>query len=541
MKRRDFLKTAAFGALGFCSSALGGQDRRGRQGGRAAAPRPNILFCIADDASYPHMGAYGCDWVETPAFDRVARDGILFTRAYTPNAKCAPSRSCILTGRNSWQLEEAANHWPDFPAKFKTYPEALAENGYHIGYTGKGWGPGHTGQIDGKNRQLCGPAYQQHKTKPPAGGMSGCDYAKNFGRFLAERPAGSPFCFWYGGFEPHRGYEYKSGITKGGKKLDDIDKVFDFWPDNETVRTDILDYAYEIDYFDTHLGRMLKKLEQLGELDNTLVIVTADNGMPFPRIKGQEYELSNHLPLAAMWADGIKNPGRVVDDFVSFIDFAPTFLIAAGIGESKSGMQALSGRALATIFQSRRGGIVQPDRDHVLIGKERHDIGRPNDVGYPIRGIVKGDFLYIHNFETDRWPSGNPETGYLNCDGSPTKTECIEARKKPGMEQYWQMAFGRRPAQELYNIKKDPACTNNMAEKKEYEPKTRQLKKQLFTELKKQGDPRMFGQGHIFDEYEYVDRNSQGFYERYMSGEKLNAGWVNKSDFEKEPIDTHSR
>lgn len=541
MKRRDFLKMAAFGALGFCGSALGGQGGLGRQGGRDAGPRPNILFCIADDASYPHMGAYGCEWVDTPAFDRVARDGILFTRAYTPNAKCAPSRSCILTGRNSWQLEAAANHWPDFPAKFKTYPEVLAENGYHIGFTGKGWAPGHAGQIDGRNRQLCGSAYQQHKTKPPAGGMSGCDYAKNFDQFLAERPAGSPFCFWYGGFEPHRRYEYKSGITKGGKKLDDIDKVFDFWPDNETVRTDILDYAYEIDYFDTHLGRMLKKLEQLGELDNTLVIVTADNGMPFPRIKGQEYELSNHLPLAVMWADGIKNPGRVVDDFISFIDFAPTFLNTAGISESKSGMQKISGRALVTIFQSRTGGIVQPDRDHVLIGKERHDIGRPNDEGYPIRGIVKGDFLYIHNFETDRWPSGNPETGYLNCDGSPTKTECIEARKKPGMEKYWQMAFGRRPAQELYNIKKDPACINNMAGKKEYEPKMQQLKKQLFAELKEQGDPRMFGQGYIFDEYEYVDQNSKGFYERYMSGEKLNAGWVNKSDFEKEPIDTHFR
>ena len=95
-----------------------------------AAERPNILFCIADDASYPHMGAYGCDWVKTPAFDRVARQGLLFTRAYTPNAKCAPSRACILTGRNSWQLKEACNHIPFFPAEFKSYVEALAEHGY---------------------------------------------------------------------------------------------------------------------------------------------------------------------------------------------------------------------------------------------------------------------------------------------------------------------------------------------------------------------------------------------------------------------------
>src|SRR5690606_12425520 len=87
---------------------------------------PNILFAIADDASWRSFSAYGNKWIKTPAFDEVAKKGILFQNAYTPNAKCAPSRSCILTGRNSWQLEEAANHSPHFPEKFKTYAEALA-------------------------------------------------------------------------------------------------------------------------------------------------------------------------------------------------------------------------------------------------------------------------------------------------------------------------------------------------------------------------------------------------------------------------------
>ncbi len=131
-----------------------------------AAERWNILFCIADDASYPHMGAYGCSWVKTPAFDRVAREGILFTRCYTPNAKCAPSRACILTGRNSWQLEEAANHVPHFPAKFKTYAETLACHGYHVGFTGKGYA-GRRASIGGKPRQLGGRPYQANRTKPP--------------------------------------------------------------------------------------------------------------------------------------------------------------------------------------------------------------------------------------------------------------------------------------------------------------------------------------------------------------------------------------
>lgn len=103
-----------------------------------ADQQPNILFCISDDQSWKHAGAYGCDWVKTPAFDQVAAEGLLFKRAYTPNAKCAPSRACILTGRNSWQLEEACNHWCYFPSKFRTWPEAFVQNGYHVGMTGKG-------------------------------------------------------------------------------------------------------------------------------------------------------------------------------------------------------------------------------------------------------------------------------------------------------------------------------------------------------------------------------------------------------------------
>ncbi|HKL32687.1 MAG TPA: sulfatase, partial [Tangfeifania sp.] len=419
-------------------------------------PRPNILFAIADDASWKHFGAYGCNWVETPAFDRVAENGILFTRAYTPNAKCAPSRSCILTGRNSWQLEEAANHSPHFPAKFKTYAEALGENGYWVGSVAKGWAPGNPGEINGERRQLTGPKFDEHKTDPPAKHISNNDYARNFEAFLEERPEGQPFCFWYGSTEPHRAYEFEAGIKKGGKNREQIDEVPAFWPDVDTVRTDMLDYAFEIEYFDSHLQKMLQKLEEIGELDNTLVIVTADNGMPFPRIKGQVYEYSNHLPLAIMWPDGIKNPGRVVTDFVNFIDFTPTYLELAGLSLEEAGLQPVTGKSLTDIFYSEEEGNVVPDRDFVLVGKERHDVGRPDDVGYPVRGIITDGYLYLRNFKPDRWPKGNPETGYLNTDGSPTKTYILDTRRKKGVLDFWQFNFGKRPSEELYNIDDDP-------------------------------------------------------------------------------------
>lgn len=382
--------------------------------------KPNILICIADDAS--HMSAYGYSWVKTPGFDRVAQEGILFTNTYTPNAKCAPSRSCILTGRNSWQLEEAANHWCYFPEKFKTFFETLKENGYHTGFTGKGWAPGVAGKTNGKPRRLTGDPYQKMKTTPPAEFISNIDYAENFRSFLQSKPENKPFCFWYGAHEPHRSYEFEAGIRKGGKKLSDIDRVYSFWPDIDSVRTDMLDYAFEIEYFDQHLQKILTILEKQNKLDNTLVIVTSDHGMPFPRVKGQAYEYSNHVPLSVMWKNRIRTTGRVIDDYVSFIDIAPTILELSQINEKQSGMQSIEGKSLTDIFYSDQSGIINTERDHVLIGKERHDIGRPADIGYPIRGIIKNGYLYIHNFKTERWPGGNPETGYLNCVGSPTKT-----------------------------------------------------------------------------------------------------------------------
>jgi len=500
----------------------------------AAQPaRPNILFAVADDWSYGHAGAYGCVWVNTPSLDRVAREGILFTHAYTPTGKCAPSRAALLTGRNPWQLKAAANHWCYFPAEFKTFPEALGEQGYFTGMTGKGWGPGVAKDAAGKNRQMAGRPFDKRQATPPTAQIARNDYAANFTDFLDAAPKDQPWCFWYGGFEPHRGYEFGSGIAKGGKKLSDIDRVPACWPDNEAVRNDMLDYALEVEHFDRHLGRMLAELEKRGLLDNTLVVVTSDNGMPFPHDKGYAYNDSGHLPLAVMWKNRILNPGRRVDDYVSFIDFAPTFLQVAGIAWKETGMAPVTGRSLAEIFMSGKAGRVIPERDHVLIGKERNDVGRPHDWGYPIRGIVKGDLLYLHNFEPSRWPGGNPETGYLDTDGSPTKTEVLKSRLVPGQKHFWEVCFGMRPADQLFNLRHDPDCVSNLAGKEPFD----MLKRQLFDELEKQDDPRLAGNGNLFDAYPCANTADRDFYGKFKRGEKVKAGWVNDSDFEAIPVD----
>ncbi|MEO0732394.1 MAG: sulfatase [Bacteroidota bacterium] len=492
--------------------------------------KPNILFAIADDASWKHFGAYGCNWVTTPAFDRVADEGILFLKAYTPNAKCAPSRACILTGRNSWQLEAAANHVPFFPTKFKTYAESLGEHGYWVGSVAKGWAPGVAKNLNGQPRQLTGPKFNKRQLTPPAQHISSNDYAANFADFLASRPAGQPFCFWYGSLEPHRAYEYAAGVTKGGKNPADVTEVPSFWPNVDTVRTDMLDYAYEIEHFDAHLQQMLDQLATIGELDNTVIVVTADNGMPFPRIKGDAYEYSHHLPLAIRWGNGIVKPGRTVNDYVNFIDFAPTFLELAGLSASEAGMQPTTGKSLTDIFFTEK--TTYPDRDFVLVGKERHDVGRPNNAGYPIRGIVQEDLLYLHNYAPDRWPKGNPETGYLNTDGSPTKTYILDTRRKKGDPQFWQLNFGKRPTEELYDVQADPFCVNNLADTPEYADRKAALEKRMTALLTAQQDPRILDNGAVFENYPYAGENVKDFYTRHQVGENISAGWVNETDFE---------
>ncbi|MDC0278595.1 sulfatase [bacterium] len=518
---------------GFDLSAISTTDNQPTRA-KTSEQRPNILFAISDDQSFPHASAYGTTWVDTPAFDRVAKSGLLFNRCYTPNAKCAPSRACLLTGRNSWQLEEAANHWCYFPEKFLSYVEVLEGVGYSTGMTGKGWAPGVAKNSDGK-RELAGKPYSKLKSKPPTRSISANDYATNFQAFLDEVPEDEPFCFWFGASEPHRGYEFGSGVRIGGKDLATIDRVPGFWPDNEVVRNDLLDYALEIEHFDTHLGRMLDELETRGLLDNTLVVVTSDNGMPFPRVKGQEYELSNHLPLAMSWPSGIVDAGRVVNDLVSFIDFVPTYFEIAGVDWRSSGMAELTGQSLVPLFEN---DSKRYERKMVLIGKERHDIGRPEDVGYPVRGIIKGSFLLLRNFETDRWPAGDPITGYLNTDGSPTKTEVLEARRSGRHVNWWQLSFGRRPEYELFNIETDRDCLENLVDAPRYRQRKELMKELMEQQLRSEGDPRIDGRGDVFDSYQYANVRDRNFYEKYRSDpDSVRAGWVNASDFEAEDID----
>ncbi|MEI8098621.1 MAG: sulfatase [Sediminibacterium sp.] len=462
--------------------------------GMSQNKRPNILIIMGDDISRTSMGVYGNKFINTPNFDRIAKEGVLFTNAYVCNPKCSPSRACFLTGRYSWQLEEAANHIPVMPPKWKFYPELLEQSGYLIGFTGKGWGPG----VYYGEHNPAGWEYNNITCDPPYKGISKKDYVANFADFLNKNDSSKPFCFWLGTHEAHRFFE-KDSHKKENKDISKI-VVQESLPDNELVRGDLADYGVEVEYHDKQIGKTLAELAKRGLLENTIIIATSDQGMAFPHIKGQIYDEDFHEAFVVRWGDKIK-PGRVVTDFINFPDVAPTIMEAAGLKPH----QQMTGKSFLNVLLSDKSGLIDKSRTYSIVGRERHDMGRIDGdqiaVGYPVRAIRTDKFLYAHNYKTNRWPAGDPEYGYNNCDPSPTKTYVTNLKENDPDYKYYLLSFGKRPSDELFDVVNDPDCVRNLASNPKYATIIKNLKAQMDQVLLKQKDPRALGMGDIFDYY----------------------------------------
>ena len=438
--------------------------------------------------------------VSTPAADRVAREGVLFSNCYTTAPTCTASRASLLTGRHPWQLEEGCQLWGLLPRKFAVYPDLLEAAGYFVGMTYKGWGPGSI-EAAGRTRNPAGPTFNRRYCRPLTSCMSTNDYSANFADFLEQKPGGVPFCFWYGSKEPHRSYEKGSGL-RHGKRLADVDVPL-YLPDCDEVRSDFLDYALEVERFDDDLGKMLGLLEKRGELDNTIVLVTGDNGFPFPRAKATLYQNGCHVPLAIRWGRNIPS-GRHVSDFVSFADLAPTLLEAAGVDAAPL---RTSGRSILDILRSPLDGRVDPLRSFALTGRERHAYSRPHNLGNPMRSLVTDDFLYIRNFTPDRLVG--------DVDPSPTQAWITERRGEPGMTPYYELCFGTRPAEELYLAADGPSCMRNVAGDVAFAAEASSCRQRLEQILRDQEDPRILDRGWFFECVPYFGKDrperSRGF------------------------------
>lgn len=474
----------------------------------ADARRPNILLAISDDQSFHLTSFAGYQAVSTPAFDRVAREGVYFKNGFAASPGCSPSRAALLTGRHPWQIEQAGTHASSFPQRYVVFPELLEQAGYAVGMTGKGWGPGNW-EISGRKRNPAGPGFSKRTNEPPTKAMSKNDYAGNFQDFLAQREKGKPFYFWFGATEPHRAYERGSGL-KAGKRLADAPPP-PFLPDSPEIRGDLLDACLEIEWFDRHLAAMIKQLEDAGELDHTVIIVTADNGFPFPRAKANVYEHGIHVPLAIRWPARVPG-GRQVDDLVGFVDLTATILEAAGVRHPNPDVP-MAGRSIMNILTSRGSGLVDSTRDAVYASRERHSSSRYNNWTYPQRALRTQQYLYIRNFRPDRWPAGDPivlnakgvpegpHSGYKDIDGGPSLDFLIAKADDPKLGRFLQLSVAKRPAEELFDITADPGCLNNLAADPQHASTRAALAKRMEDYLRQTGDPRVLDGGEIWETY----------------------------------------
>jgi len=451
---------------------------------------PNFLFILSDDQSWQHTSFAGYPLVETPNFDRIAREGVYFSNTFATAPSCTASRSSILSGQPIWRLGSGANLWGEYPPLMISFQQILGHAGYKVGSTGKLWGPGH---VPAGLPLPTGQAFSSIKRSVPDW-LGTVDYPANFEVFLDRVPAGSPFSFWVGSVEPHRPYN--------PHPVDRFDNesarshIPDTMPDSPEVRLQFSAYLEEIEYFDKDIGRLLSILEKRGLLDSTVVVVASDNGMPFPRAKPNNYEYGVRVPLSIRGGPAV-NGGRVVDDFVSLQDIAPTLLDLAGVPVPSE----VTGSSLRYALEAEQAGIIDPERNASFSAFERHGgyvRGGNKHLTYPRRAIHTNNFVYIRNYFPERWPVGDPP-GY----GESYKTLLVEQTSHQAIEPFFSMAVGKRPAEELFDIKLDPYQLTNLADNPEYQQIKQSLASRLQAELLATGDPLAVSQQDSFQYFKY--------------------------------------
>lgn len=307
----------------------------------------------------------------------------------------------------------------------------------------------------------------------------------------AVRP--KPFFFWLGPLDPHRPYEASLKQTIGLRPQ--YLKVPAYLPDTPEVRDDLLDYYAEVARVEQAVANVVETLEKAGQLANTLIIVTGDNGMPFPRAKANLYDAGTRIPLVVY--GGSFQGGKRIASPVSLIDLAPTLLEAAGLPKA-NGME---GRSLTNYLN----GSVS-DSHAIYLERERHAQVRAGNLSYPARAIRTTQFLYIQNLKPDRWPAGDPKEvmavgSYGDIDNGPAKRYLIEHR-----DQYTSLADGamaKRPTEELYDLQHDPNQQTNVAEQPSYRAAVAKLRQQLQVWRERTNDPRLTDAGDVIDTYPY--------------------------------------
>jgi arylsulfatase A-like enzyme len=473
-----------------------------------AGDQPNIILFIADDVSWNDYGCYGNETARTPNIDRLAKNGLRFTEAYLTASSCSPSRSSIVTGRYPHNNGKAAELHLAIDGNLPWFPTLLRDAGYYTA-------------IVGKHHMKSTPG-GKHSEDQPFDLVDGGNVPGNRGghakwvQTVKERPKSKPFFFWFAAYDAHRGWDADKdwNAEKYGPMHKPQDVIVPpFLSDDPGTREDLASYYNEVTRFDHYIGEVVAALEEEEVLDNTLLFVLADNGRPFPRAKTRLHDSGMKTALVAHWPEGIKTAGATPSSLVSAIDLAPTILEVAGVKR----METLQGVSMKPIFANSSAKI----RNYAFAEHNWHD--------YEAHGrSIRGDgFLYLRNNRPyQAWQ------GPADSVRSVSHQQLIALRDGKKLTAAQADVFlAPRPAEELYQYRKDPHQLMNYAADPKFADVKKQLKNLLDQWVEETGDsvPKIISQDSFDRETGDRIRRQESDYRRTTPGEDRGATRINAS------------
>ena len=410
---------------------------------KGADDRPNVILFIGDDISWNDYGCYGNSAARTPNIDRLAKDGLRFTEAYLTASSCSPSRSSIVTGRYPHNNGKAAELHLAIDGHLPWFPTLLRDAGYYTA-------------IVGKHHMKASPVGGKKVTAKPFDLVDGGNVTGNRGghakwvETVKKRPKDKPFFFWFASYDAHRGWDGDKDwnadrygpVHRPGDVI-----VPSFLVDDQETRKDLASYYNEVTRMDYYIGQVVEELKDQGQLENTLLLVMADNGRPFPRAKTRLHDSGMKTALVAHWPRGIKPQGETCKSLVSAIDLAPTILELAKVDAPKT-MQGVSMRPL---FSDPMASI----RQYAFSEHNWHDYEAHG------RSVRTADgFLYIRNHRPYL-----PLQGPADSVRSPSHKQLLAARDAKRLtEPQADVFLAPRPKESLFQTNTDSEQLRNLVD-----------------------------------------------------------------------------
>ena len=450
-----------------------------------AEERPNIILFIVDDVSSDDFGCTGNCFARTPSIDQLAADGTRFTNFFLTASSCSPSRCSIITGRYPHNNGEACELHQPLSAHLVKFPALLKKAGYYTAIAGKD----HMPQKEADEK-----AVWDLKKGGRVQGNSGGE--AHWLEIVRNRPREQPFFFWFASFDAHRGWDADQewdGGKYGPAHQPEKVAISPYLADTRETRKDLASYYNEITRFDWFVGQVVQELKRQQTLENTLILVMADNGSPFPRAKTRVHDSGMKAPFIAHWPAGIRTGGSSSDQLLSAIDICPTVLELAGVTVP----QQVQGTSLAPLLADPEKRV----REYAFSEHNWHD--------YEAHGRAVRDsagYLYIRNALPEKsW------AGPADSIASPSHKALVAAREAGTLTKgQADVLLAPRPSEELYLTVEDPAQLENLVEVKAHARKLAELRRVMDQWQDVTGDsvPENISRDFFDRDLGYIDKNT---------------------------------